>query len=151
MRFYQILAEMPVSNSTQLSNLQQIIGKKIKSLPQTEEAFKTLKEIEDLLQNVNAGGRIGLINSVLSEIPDETVREAQRELARYIAGIDMSPADREDLFKKWKADELINHKLLLTSGKHTFAEIVNGYNSNSAIKELTDDLTRVEGYVHGKG
>lgn len=151
MRFYQILDEMPVSNSTQLSNLQQIIGKKIKSLPQTEEAFKTLKEIEDLLQNVNAGGRIGLINSVLSEIPDETVREAQRELARYIAGIDMSPADREDLFKKWKADELINHKLLLTSGKHTFAEIVNGYNSNPAIKELTDDLTRVEGYGHGKG
>ena len=55
MRFYQILSEMPVGNSAQLSNLQQVIGKKIKSLPQTEEAFKTLKEIEDLLQNVNAG------------------------------------------------------------------------------------------------
>ena len=78
MRFYQILSEMPVGNSAQLSNLQQVIGKKIKSLPQTEEAFKTLKEIEDLLQNVNAGGRIGLINSVLSEIPDESVRAAQR-------------------------------------------------------------------------
>ena len=142
---------MPVGNSTQLSNLQQVIGKKIKSLPQTEEAFKTLKEIEDLLQNVNAGGRIGLINSVLSEIPDETVRAAQRELARYIAGIDMTPEDRADLFKKWKADDLINHQLLLTGGKHTFAEIVNGYKSNPAIKELTDDLTRVEGYGHGKG
>jgi hypothetical protein len=151
MRFYQILNEMPVGNSTQLSNLQQVIGKKIKSLPQTEEAFKTLKEIEDLLQNVNAGGRIGLINSVLSEIPDETVRAAQRELARYIAGIDMTPEDRADLFKKWKADDLINHQLLLTGGKHTFAEIVNGYKSNPAIKELTDDLTRVEGYGHGKG
>ena len=151
MRFYQILNEMPVGNLPQLSNLQQVIGKKIKSLPQTEEAFKTLKEIEDLLQNVNAGGRIGLINSVLSEIPDETVRAAQRELARYIAGIDMSPQDRADLFTKWKADELINHKLLLTGGKHTFAEIVNGYTSNPAIKELTDDLTRVEGYGHGKG
>jgi hypothetical protein len=151
MRFYQILNEMPVANSTQLSNLQQVIGKKIKSLPQTEEAFKTLKEIEDLLQNVNAGGRIGLINSVLSEIPDETVRAAQRELARYIAGIDMTPEDRADLFKKWKADDLINHQLLLTGGKHTFAEIVNGYKSNPAIKELTDDLTRVEGYGHGKG
>jgi hypothetical protein len=151
MRFYQILNEMPVANSTQLSNLQQVIGKKIKSLPQTEEAFKTLKEIEDLLQNVNAGGRIGLINSVLSEIPDETVRAAQRELARYIGGIDMSPGDRADLFAKWKADELINHKLLLTGGKHTFAEIVNGYNTNPAIKELTDDLSRVVGYGHGKG
>ena len=151
MRFYQILNEMPVANSTQLSNLQQVIGKKIKSLPQTEEAFKTLKEIEDLLQNVNAGGRIGLINSVLSQIPDETVRAAQRELARYIAGIDMSPGDRADLFAKWKADELINHKLLLTGGKHTFAEIVNGYNTNPAIKELTDDLSRVVGYGHGKG
>ena len=151
MRFYQILNEMPVGNSTQLSNLQQVIGKKIKSLPQTEEAFKTLKEIEDLLQNVNAGGRIGLINSVLSQIPDETVRAAQRELARYIAGIDMSPTDRADLFAKWKGDTLINHQLLLTPGKHTFAEIVNGYNSNPAIKELTDDLSRVMGYGHGKG
>jgi hypothetical protein len=151
MRSYELLIEMPVDNPAQLSNLQQIIGKKIKALPQTAEAFKTLKEIEDLLQNVNAGGRIGLINSVLSEIPDETVKAAQRELARYIAGIDMTPADRADLFKKWKADELINHKLLLTSGKHTFSEIVNGYNTNPAIKELTDDLTRVEGYGHGKG
>ena len=142
---------LPVGNLPQLSNLQQVIGKKIKSLPQTEEAFKTLKEIEDLLQNVNAGGRIGLINSVLSQIPDETVRAAQRELARYIAGIDMSPTDRADLFAKWKGDTLINHQLLLTPGKHTFAEIVNGYNSNPAIKELTDDLTRVEGYGHGKG
>jgi hypothetical protein len=142
---------MPVSNSAQLSNLQQVIGKKIKSLPQTEEAFKTLKEIEDLLQNVNAGGRIGLINSVLSEIPDETVREAQRELARYIAGIDMSPTDRVDLFTKWKTDKLINHKLLLSGGRHTFADIVNGYNTNPAIKELTDDLARVMGYGHGKG
>ena len=151
MRAYELLIEMPVDNPAQLSNLQQIIGKKIKTLPQTAEAFKTLKEIEDLLQNVNAGGRIGLINSVLSEIPDETVKAAQRELARYIAGIDMTPADRSDLFKKWKADELINHKLLLTSGKHTFSEIVNGYNTNPAIKELTDDLSRVVGYGHGKG
>ena len=142
---------MPVEDTAQLSNLQQVIGKKIKNLPQTQEAFKTLKEIEDLLQNVNAGGRIGLINSVLSEIPDETVRAAQRELARYIAGIDMSPADRADLFNKWKSDNLINHKLLLAGGKHTFAEIVNGYNTNPAIKELTDDLSRVVGYGHGKG
>jgi hypothetical protein len=63
----------------------------------------------------------------------------------------MTPADRADLFKKWKADELINHKLLLTSGKHTVSEIVNGYNTNPAIKELTDDLSRVVGYGHGKG
>lgn len=151
MRFFEILAEMAATDAAQLSNLQQVIGNKIKVMPQTAEAFKTLKEIEDLLQNVNAGGRIGLINSVLSEIPDETVKKAQRELARYIAGIDMTPADRADLFDKWKADKLINHQLLLTPGKHTFREIVNGYNMNAAIKELTDDLSRVMGYGHGKG
>jgi hypothetical protein len=151
MRFIDILSENIATKSPDLDKLKQIIGGKIKTLPQTQEAFKTLKEIEDLLQNVNAGGRIGLINSVLSEIPDETVREAQRELARYIAGIDMTPEDRADLFKRWKTDSLINHKLLLTGGKHTFSEIVNGYNSNPAIKELTDDLSRVVGYGHGKG
>ena len=151
MRFFQILSEMTTASAAQLSNLQQIVGNKIKTLPQTAEAFKTLKEIEDLLQNVNAGGRIGLINSVLSEIPDETVQAAQRELARYIAGIDMSPENRAELFDKWKGDKLINQELLLTGGRHTFSQIVNGYKTNSAIKELTDDLSRVVGYGHGKG
>jgi hypothetical protein len=120
-------------------------------LPETDEVYKTLREIEDLLQNVNAGGRLGLINNQLSAIPDESVKQAQKELARYIAGMNISPADRDDLFNRWKNDTLINHKLLLSPGRHAFNEIVNGYETNPAIKELTDELMRVEAYGHGKG
>jgi hypothetical protein len=63
----------------------------------------------------------------------------------------MSPEDRAELFSKWKDDNLINQELLLTGGRHTFSQIVNGYKTNKAIKELTDDLSRVVGYGHGKG
>lgn len=127
-----------------------LVGK-IKSVPQTPEAFKTLQEIEDLLQHVHAGGRLGLINNIIREIPDESVKEAHRELARYISNIDMTPEDRTDLFTRWKKDELVNIEALLSPGLHMFPEIVNGYTTNPAIRELTADLMRVEAYGHGKG
>jgi hypothetical protein len=135
----------------ELEKLRAVISAKIKQLPETDQTYKTLKEIEDLLQNINAGGRLGLINNLMSEIPDSSVKQAQKELARYIAGINMSPKDRDELFQLWKSDNLINHKLLLSPGRHAFSDIVNSYNTNPAIKELTDDLMRVEAYGHGKG
>jgi hypothetical protein len=134
-----------------IAKLKMALAGKIKTLPQTAEAFKTLREIEDLLQHVHAGGRLGLINNIISEIPDESVKEAHRELARFIASIDMTPEQRDDLFKRWKSDQLVNIKALLTPGLHTFKEIINGYTTNPAIKELTDELMRVEAYGHGKG
>jgi hypothetical protein len=142
---------LPQSDDPELTKFKQFISNKIKTLPETDEVYKTLREIEDLLQNVNAGGRLGLINNQLSTIPDESVKQAQKELARYIAGMNISPADRDDLFNRWKNDTLINHKLLLSPGRHAFNEIVNGYETNPAIKELTDELMRVEAYGHGKG
>jgi len=142
---------LPQSDDPELTKFKQFISNKIKTLPETDEVYKTLREIEDLLQNVNAGGRLGLINNQLSAIPDESVKQAQKELARYIAGMNISPADRDDLFNRWKNDTLINHKLLLSPGRHAFNEIVNGYETNPAIKELTDELMRVEAYGHGKG
>ena len=146
-----ILKEDQAQVDTDLERLKLVIGNKIKAIPQTKEAFKTLREIEDLLQHVHAGGRIGLINNLMDEIPDESVKVAHRELARYISSIDMTPEQRDDLFKRWKSDTLINHKLLLSPGRHAFSEIVNGYNDNPIIKELTNDLMRVEAYGHGKG
>jgi hypothetical protein len=142
---------LPQSDDPELTKFKQFISNKIKTLPETDEVYKTLREIEDLLQNVNAGGRLGLINNQLSTIPDESVKQAQKELARYIAGMNISPADRDDLFNRWKNDTLINHKLLLSPGRHAFNEIVNGYETNPAIKELTEELMRVEAYGHGKG
>lgn len=153
MRAKEFLLENARGNGADpdLEQIKKIVGGKIKQLPETDQTYKTLREIEDLLQNVHAGGRLGLIKNLMTEIPDESVKQAHRELARYIASIDMTPEDRQDLFSRWKADTLINHKLLLSPGKHTFNEIVNGYDENPAIKELTDDLMRVEAYGHGKG
>lgn len=150
MRAHNFLIERQTDISD-IAKLKAALAGKIKTLPQTAEAFKTLREIEDLLQHVNAGGRLGLINNIISEIPDESVKEAHRELARFIASIDMTPEQRDDLFKRWKSDQLVNIKALLTPGLHTFKEIINGYTSNPAIKELTDELMRVEAYGHGKG
>jgi len=155
MNIIELLSERSERSETvddpELYKFKQFISRKIKDLPETDEVYKTLREIEDLLQNANAGGRLGLINSQLRAIPDESVRQAQKELARFIAGMNITPTDRDDLFKRWKDDTLINHKLLLSTGKHTFNEIVNGYDTNPAIKELTDELMKVEAYGHGKG
>lgn len=149
MRFRQLFER--IQNIDDLNSLKNELAGKIKVLPQTPEAFKTLREIEDLLQHVHAGGRLGLINNILKELPDEAIQNAQKELARYIASIDMSPQERADLFDRWKNDKLVNISKLLSPGLHTFNEIINGYETNPAIKQLTDDLMRVEAYGHGKG
>ena len=146
-----LLEKLATPGDPELDKLRQIIGAKIKTLPETDETYKTLREIEDLLQHVHSGGRLGLIKNLMSEIPDDSVKQAHRELARYIASLDMTPEQRNDLFSRWKSDSLVNTKTLLSPGKHTFEEIINGYNENPAIKELTNDLMRVEAYGHGKG
>jgi len=56
------------------------------------------------------------------------------------------------MMAQWaKPDGLINIKALLSSGKHTVADIVIGYETNPAIKELTDDLVQVASLGQGKG
>jgi hypothetical protein len=151
MRKFEFLIERNTLADPATAQLKLELAKKIKSLPADETTMKTLKEIEDLLAHVNAGGRIGLINNLLKAIPDPAVQEVQRTLAKYIAGLTMDPADRTDLFDKWKSDNLVNRKLLLTPGRHTFGEVINGYDSNPAIKELTDELAKEQTLGHGKG
>jgi hypothetical protein len=138
----------------EFASLKAIISGKIKQLPDDDETAKALREIEDLLSHVGgggAGGKIGLINGELSKINDPTVQAAQKELARYILSLDMTPAQRAELFKLWREDTLVDRSKLLSKGKKTFADIINGYNSNSAIKELTNDLMRISALGQGKG
>jgi hypothetical protein len=138
----------------EFASLKAIISGKIKQLPDDDETAKALREIEDLLSHVGgggAGGKIGLINGELSKINDPTVQAAQKELARYILSLDMTPAQRAELFKLWREDKLVDRSKLLSKGKKTFADIINGYNSNSAIKELTNDLMRISALGQGKG
>lgn len=138
-------------NTAELERIKQVIAAKIKQLPDDDVTKKALAEIEDLLRNVNAGGKAGIINGRLQAIDDPTVRAAQKELARYILSIDMTPAQRDELFDLWKADQLVNHAALLKKGQKTIADVIPKYNSNPAIKEFVDDIMSIAALGQGKG
>lgn len=144
-------APLQTSNSRELDAFKAAIAGKIKQLPPDDATIKALKEIEDLLQHVHAGGKMGIINGELQQINDPTVTAAQKLLARYIMSLDMTPDQRNELFTLWRSDKLVNRKKLLTPGKHTFNEIINKYDSNPVIKELVDELMHMATLGQGKG
>lgn len=127
------------------------LAAKIKTLPPSDESIKTLREIEDLLRHVHAGGKMGYINAELGKIQDPTVLAAQRLIARYVLSLDMTPDQREELFKLWREDRLVDRKKLLSGKKLVVSDIITSYNSNPAIKELVDDLMSISFLGQGKG
>lgn len=137
--------------SDDLTSMKQAIAAKIKELPLDDITAKALKEIEDLLKHVHAGGRMGIINGELKAINDPTVDDAQRMLARYILSLDQTPAQRDELFKLWREDKLIDSKKLITPGKKSFSDIVTSFNSNPLIKELVTELMHISALGQGKG
>ena len=68
------------SNAQELDAFKAVIANRIKQLPDDDVTAKALREIEDLLKNVNAGGKMGIINGKLAAIQDPTVDAAQKEL-----------------------------------------------------------------------
>lgn len=146
-----ILTEAPKIAPDELAAMKAVIAGKIKSLPDDDVTAKALREIEDLLKNVNAGGKLGIINGELQSINDESVTAAQKLLARYILSIDMTPDQRDDLFNLWRKDKLVKKNVLLSKGKKNFADIITNYNKNPAIKEISNDLMRITALGQGKG
>lgn len=146
-----ILTEAPKIAPDELAAMKAVIAGKIKSLPDDDATAKALREIEDLLKNVNAGGKMGIINGELQSINDESVTAAQKLLARYILSVDMTPDQRDDLFNLWRKDKLVKKNVLLSKGKKNFADIITNYNKNPAIKEITNDLMRITALGQGKG
>jgi len=138
-----------------ISDLQNYLVGKIKELPADEQSVKTLREIEDLLKDVNAGGRTSKLNKDIQSVQDPLVRQAHMLLARYINQIitfgNATPEDREELFTLWKADQLVNLDLLLGNDLVGWSEIFNGYGSNPIIQELVDELMVISALGHGKG
>jgi hypothetical protein len=138
-------------NDAELKSMKAVIANKIKSLPDDDATVKALREIEDLLAHVHAGGKMGIINGELNKIDDPTVRAAHKMLARYILSLDMTPQQREEFFKLWRNDKLVNRQKLLTIGKTDFTQIINKYNNNPVIKEFVDDMMKVSELGQGKG
>jgi len=148
------LYEAPSNNLPNVDEIEafkKIIAGKIKQLPDDDNTAKALREIEDLLKHVNAGGKMGIINGKLASIDDPTVSAAQKELARYIMSIDMTPANRDQLFDLWRANKLVKIDQLLGHGKKNFSEIITGYKTNPAIRELSNELMRISALGQGKG
>jgi hypothetical protein len=138
------------TNAQELEAFKQAIAGRIKELPPDDATIKALREIEDLLKHVHAGGKVGIINGQLQQLKDPTVTAAQKELARYILSLDFSPEERQELFTLWGADEIVNRAKLLSPGKHNFSEIINGYDKPK-IREFVDDMMRIAALGQGKG
>jgi len=147
----QIILEKEGFDANELLAFKDVIASKIKQLPQDDATAKTLKEIEELLTHVNAGGRMGMINGALHSINDPAVLSSQKRLSQYLASMEVSPDERKELFHLWKTDKILNIDVLLSKKNVTFSELFNGYDTNKAIKELVDDVMEVADLGQGKG
>jgi hypothetical protein len=136
--FINIVSETLVTNPQELNAFKAAIAGKIKQLPPDDATAKALREIEDLLVHVHAGGKVGIINGELQRLNDPTVQAAQKLLARYVMSLEMTPAERDYLFDIWRNDKLVNRKKLLAVGKKTLGDVITGYDK-PYIRELVDD------------
>jgi hypothetical protein len=155
MRYTEFLAEDPLNNqpnAAEFDAMKSVIAGKIRQLPADSATAKALKEIEDLLKNVHAGGRMGIINSELATIEDPTVTAYQKTLARYLLSLDATPEQRNQLMELWRTDRLVDVDKLTRPGKLvTFSDVFTAYDANPMIKEFVDDVMRESALGQGKG
>ena len=139
-------------NSDPLYGLKSVIANKIKILPDTPEVKNQLEDIEDALKHLESGKkRRTSAEEELGGWSDEDVRAAKSLLARYIVSMNAPFESKIQMLDIWKTTGLINLKLLLSPGVNTIDKIVRRYSQNSAIKEMADDLVRVDSMGKGKG
>lgn len=152
MRAFEFLLEdeEPAENPD-VENLKKVLASKIKQLPTDPKTMGLLQEIEELLANIGAGSRVEVVKGALQQINDAEVNKAQKLLAKYFLSLEASQSDKNALLTAWKNDKLVNINKLTEPGAHTIADIINGYDSNPAIKEMTDDLSMISFLGQGKG
>jgi hypothetical protein len=139
-------------NSDPLYGLKSIIANKIKVLPDTPEVKNQLEDIEDALKHLESGKkRRSSAEEQFDGWSDEDVRAAKSLLARYIVSMNAPFESKIQMLDIWKTNGLINLKLLLSPGVNTIDKIVRRYSQNPAIKEMADDLIRVDSMGKGKG
>jgi hypothetical protein len=138
------------TKSDPLFNLKRAIAHKIKDLPSTPETKNSLEEIEDILSHVQVGGRRQATVTNFESWSDADVKKAKDLLAKYVISLDAPVAYKKSMIDQWKNGGLIDTTLLL-DGSHTIDQIVKGYSSNPAVKELADDLLQVASLGKGKG
>ena len=143
--------EFVIEDAANVTDLKKSVVDKIASLPETPPVERTLGEIEDILKHVNAGGKMDRIRGEIITIPDKTVEKSHKLLAKYIASIDMTSKQRDELFKLWREDKLVNRDKLLSGKNLPLGDIFNGYSDNPGIREFVDDLSGIAFLGQGKG
>jgi hypothetical protein len=139
-------------NSDPLYGLKSAIANKIKILPDTPEVKNQLEDIEDALKHLESGKkRRSSAEQEFDGWSDEDVRAAKSLLARYIVSMNAPFESKIQMLDIWKTNGLINLNLLLSPGINTIDRIVRRYSQNPAIKEMADDLIRVDSMGKGKG
>jgi hypothetical protein len=151
MRAREFLIERQQPAEANVSSLKAQLAGKIKELPTDAASMRLLHEIEDLLNTVGAASRSEYVDDQLTQINDPDVNSARKLIARFVLSLEANPKDRQALMTAWKADKLVNIKKMLTPGQHTISDLIIGYDSNPAIKEITDGLAGVADYGLGKG
>ena len=160
MRFRQFKPSLSEAISTSasadhLEGMKDLIANKIKLLPDDEATQKALKEIEDLLDHVNAGGRISRVGKEIDQIEDSAVRDARKILSRLVLSIaeevGASPEQRAEFFELWKNDQIVNVAGLLSNKKMTFKDTFTGYGKNPLITEFVDEVMNIAELGMGKG
>ena len=152
MRAFEFLLEdQEPAENPDIESMKKILASKIKELPTDPKTMGLLQEIEELLANIGAGSRVEVVKGALQQIDDAEVNKAQKLLAKYFLSLEASNTDKQALLTAWKADKLVNIGKLVEPGAHTIADIINGYDSNPAIKEMTDDLSMISFLGQGKG
>lgn len=125
---------------------------KIQDLPdEDEQTSKIVSYIEQLLDDMGVGGRLASLTAKLDDIDDAEVKRANVKLAKMIAGIDMTPLERAQLFASWKKDTIIDIDKMLSGGSYHFSEIFKGYGKENYMTEFVDDLSDIDSYGVGAG
>ena len=140
--------------SDPLYSLKATISHKIKELEPDEQSQHALDEINDVLSTIKIGGRKKSALMDLETWSDEDVKSAKDLLARYIVSLESPVSYKKSMLEQWKNGGLIDINVLFSTEipkQHTVGEIVKGYDTNPAIKEMTTDLLQVSSLGKGKG
>ena len=140
-----------VKKDVKLKESKDEVIQKIEDLPDDEQTDRIVQYIDGLLDDMGVGGRLKSIMLNLDDIDDAEVKRNQLKIAKMIASLEMTNLERAQLLAKWKKDQIVDTKKILSGGKYDFSEVFIGYGKEDYITEFIDDLSDVIGQGIGAG
>jgi hypothetical protein len=138
-----------------LSGMKDLIARRIRSLPDDDATQRALQEIEDMLQHLGKGGRIGAIGKQIDDVKDNAVKDARKILARLVMSIieetQATTAQRAEFFEIWQNDKIVNIEGLLSHDRIDFAGAFNGYGTNPIMTDFVDEVMSISELGMGRG